>query len=217
VKVLIVDDHALFAESLRILLERHGMEVLGIAESASKALEAVRDHRPDVVLLDLGLPDRPGLILGRQILEQLPDAKVVAVTSLDDSRIARDVMASGLHGYLSKTTSFSQFIRAVRGVMNGQTVVVGRRERVGHRWSPREEHNAAFLAGQLTARELEVLEILVQGGSNSAVARELGLSPNTVRTHVQSILSKLQVKSRLEAAAFAVRFDIVRPREAQHV
>jgi DNA-binding NarL/FixJ family response regulator len=215
-RVLIVDDHALFSEALGPLLAQNGMEVLGIAGSGAKALEALRLHDPDVVLVDLGLPDMPGLELGREILDERPGIKIVAVTGMDHARVAREVLRAGFHGFLTKDTPLPQFIKSVKAVLEGQVIKLPRREAVRSPVGDKEQRDAALLAGQLTPRELEVLEILVRGGSNAEIARELGLSPNTVRTHVQSILTKLQVRSRLEAAAFAVRFGIVRDGERQY-
>jgi DNA-binding NarL/FixJ family response regulator len=216
VRVLIVDDHALFSEALGPLLEQNGMEVLGIAGSGAEALEAVRRERPEVVLVDLGLPDMTGLALGREILDEEPEAKVLAVTGMDHARVAREVLQAGFHGFLTKDTPLPQFIRSVKAVMEGQVINLPRRESRRTAAGDEDQRDAALLAGQLTPRELEVLEILVHGGSNAEIARQLQLSPNTVRTHVQSILTKLQVRSRLEAAAFAVRFGIVRTGERQY-
>lgn len=215
-RVLIVDDHALFSEALGPLLAQNGMEVLGIAGSGAEALEAIRLHDPDVVLVDLGLPDMPGLELGREIIDEKPGTKVLAVTGLDHARVAREVLRAGFHGFLTKDTPLPQFIKSVKAVLEGQVINLPRREAATPTIGDEEQRDAALLAGQLTPRELEVLEILVRGGSNAEIARELGLSPNTVRTHVQSILTKLQVRSRLEAAAFAVRFGIVRDGEREY-
>lgn len=215
-RVLIVDDHALFSEALGPLLAQNGMEVLGIAGSGAEALEAVGLHDPDVVLVDLGLPDMPGLELGREIIDEKPGTKVLAVTGLDHARVAREVLRAGFHGFLTKDTPLPQFIKSVKAVLEGQVINLPRREAATPTIGDEEQRDAALLAGQLTPRELEVLEILVRGGSNAEIARELGLSPNTVRTHVQSILTKLQVRSRLEAAAFAVRFGIVRDGEREY-
>ncbi len=214
-RVLIVDDHALFSEALGPLLEQNGMRVLGTAGSGAEALEAVRRERPEVVLLDLGLPDMTGLALGQEILAEEPQAKVLAVTGMDHARVAREVLQAGFHGFLTKDTPLPQFIRSVKAVVEGQVINLPRRVSERNAMGDEEQRDAALLAGQLTPRELEVLEILVRGGSNPQIARELALSPNTVRTHVQSILTKLQVRSRLEAAAFAVRFGIVRDSERQ--
>jgi DNA-binding NarL/FixJ family response regulator len=183
------------------------MEVVGICASAASGMAAVREHRPDMVLLDLGLPDRSGLELGRDILEELPETKVVVVTALDDERSVHDAFKAGFHGYLTKQTEAKGFVQALRSVQGGQTVFPARK--IGR---ARGRTGDELLAEQLTTREIEVLQLLSEGATSGHMAEELSVSPNTVRTHVQGILSKLQVHSRLEAAAFAVRLGLVKPR-----
>ena len=203
-RVLIVDDHQLFAEAVQITLEDYGMEVQGIATTAEEGLRRARAVRPDVILLDIGLPDRSGLSLGRTLIEELPGAKIIGVTALDDSRTIDEARRIGFSGYLTKDTPVAQFARSVRTAMGG-TVVISRPRR------PQEEHEdeVALLARQLTSRELQVLSLLVEGMSSKGIARTLSISTNTVRTHIENILTKLQVRSRLEAVAFAVRHRIV--------
>jgi DNA-binding NarL/FixJ family response regulator len=204
-RVLIVDDHQLFAEAVQITLEDFGMRVEGVATTAEEGLRRARELRPDVVLLDIGLPDRSGLAVGQMIVEELPDSKVVCVTALDDSQTIDEARRIGFAGYLTKDTPISQFARAVRTAMEG-TLVISRPRRT---LEDVEDHGAALLARQLTPRELEVLSLLVEGMSGRAIADALSISTNTVRTHIQNILTKLQVRSRLEAVAFAVRHRIV--------
>ena len=177
-----------------------GMSVLGIYATAEEGLAGAREHRPDMVLLDLGLPDRSGLELGKEILEELPETKVVAVTALEDEKSVQDAFKAGFHGYLTKQTEAERFAQALRSVEGGQTVFPQRK--VGRN---RGRTGDELLAEQLTTREVEVLQLLAEGASSDHIAEQLRVSPNTVRTHVQGILSKLQVHSRLEAAAFAVR------------
>jgi NarL family two-component system response regulator LiaR len=181
-----------------------GMVVAGICASAADGLAAAREHRPDMVLLDLGLPDRPGLELGRDILEELPETKVVALTALEDEKSVQDALKIGFHGYLTKQTEAERFRNALRSIRDGQLVFPQRQ--VGRN---RERTSDQLLSEQLTTREVEVLQLLAEGATSAEIAERLLISPNTVRTHVQGILSKLQVHSRLEAAAFAVRHDLV--------
>ena len=207
IRVLIVDDHRLFADAIRVTVTDMGMSVLGVYATAEEGLAGALEHRPDMVLLDLGLPDRSGLELGKEIIEDLPDTKVVAVTALDDEKSVQDAFKAGFHGYLTKQTAADRFEAVLRSVEDGQTVfpqrqVLRNRERTGDE----------LLAEQLTAREIEVLQLLAEGATSAQMAEQLDVSPNTVRTHVQGILSKLQVHSRLEAAAFAVRNGLVKPR-----
>ena len=109
IRVLIVDDHRLFADAIRVTVTEMGMSVLGIYATAASGLAGAREHRPDMVLLDLGLPDRSGLELGRDILEELPETKVVAVTALEDEKSVQDAFKAGFHGYLTKQTEAERF------------------------------------------------------------------------------------------------------------
>ena len=204
-RILVVDDHKLFAEAVQMALEKHGLEV-EVATSADEALDAVVREAPDVVLLDIGLPDRSGLVLGREILEVHPSAKIVIVTSLEDQRALQEAVRFGFHGFLTKDTKLPQLVRAIRDVAEGQLVVP---HRLATRRRNGESEEVALLASQLTTREREVLALLASGANSSEIARALTVSPNTVRTHVQSILAKLQVHSRLEAVAFATRHHLL--------
>lgn len=204
-RVLIVDDHQLFAEAVQITLEDFGIEVEGIATTAAEGLRSARELRPDVVLLDIGLPDRSGLAVGKILIDELPDTKVVVVTALDDARTVEEARRIGFSGYLTKDTPIAQFARSLQTAIDG-TVVISRPRR-----TPQDDQDeeAVLLARQLTPRELEVLSLLVEGMSSKDIARTLSISTNTVRTHIENILTKLQVRSRLEAVAFAVRHRIV--------
>jgi two-component system, NarL family, nitrate/nitrite response regulator NarL len=191
------------------LLEERGMEVVGMAGSGQEAIELFRRERPELVLVDLGLPDVGGITLGRQILEEGPETIVLAVTGLNDPQAVKEALRAGFHGYVTKETSVARFVSSVRAAVDGQVVVPGRLAQAAAGAQSPEERDAALLAGQLTAREKEVLALLVEGGDNAQIAMTLGVSANTVRTHVQSILTKLQVRSRLQAAAFAVKYGVV--------
>jgi NarL family two-component system response regulator LiaR len=190
-----------------VTLTEMGMSVLGTYTTADTGLAGAREHRPDMVLLDLGLPDRPGLELGRDILEELPETKVVALTALEDDKSVQDAVKAGFHGYLTKQTETERFRNALRSVQDGHAVFPQRQA-----LRNRERTDDELMSEQLTTREVEVLQLLAEGASSGNIAEELRVSPNTVRTHVQGILSKLQLHSRLEAAAFAVRHGLVKPR-----
>jgi DNA-binding NarL/FixJ family response regulator len=187
-----------------------GMTVVGIRTSADEGLAAATSLRPDLVLVDLGLPDRDGLVLGADILATLPATKIVALTALEDERAVQEALRLGFHGYLTKQTEAEQFKRALESIADGQVVFP---HRLGRRnLKTGIERDMELMAAQLTMREREVLQLLAEGASSGQIAERLGVSPNTVRTHVQGILSKLQVHSRLEAAAFAVRHELVKGR-----
>jgi len=206
-KVLIVDDQQLFAEALAATLREEGSEVVGIAASGEHAIALTDEKHPDVVLMDVDLPDRDGLSVGRDLIERYPDVRVLALTALDDPRLAREALRAGFHGFLTKDQHVREFMNSIRTVLDGQVVMPRRlaRRAAGH------EHGdgVALLVDQLTYRERDVLALIARGATSDEIAEELSISRNTVRTHVQNILAKLQVHSRLEAAAFAVRHGLV--------
>lgn len=184
--------------------------MLPIAGTAREGIEAAKHHRPDIVLVDIGLPDQSGLHVGARILQERPETKVVALTAIEDSRLAREAIKAGFQGYLTKNADMNQFLSSLQSVLAGSAVIS---QQVA---GGRDRSHADLAIEQLTDRERQVLGYLARGYPGTAIAEELGIAKNTVRTHVQSILSKLQVHSRLEAAAFAVRHGVVRPRSGPH-
>jgi DNA-binding NarL/FixJ family response regulator len=210
VKVLVVDDHVLFTDAIvPVLAGMEEMEVLGVARSGREALELARRDPPDVVMLDLGLPDMAGIEIGRRLLEESPDLTILALTGRRDTQAVTEAMAAGFAGYLTKDTPLPSFAPRIRSALRGETVVPPRLDTRRAVTRTPEDESAALLAGQLTPREREVLSLLVEGSDNAEIARRLMVSANTVRTHVQSILTKLGVRNRLQAAAFAVRHQVV--------
>jgi two-component system nitrate/nitrite response regulator NarL len=171
VRVLIVDDHMLFAEAM-------------------------------------GLPDESGLVVGQAIMAAVPTAKVIVVTASADRATAAEAFRLGFHGFMVKDTPLSKFVGGIDAAVHGQPVPPRRPTRSRDRSSAGGVDE--LLGEHLTHREHEVLALLVRGVTGDAIAEQLGISRNTTRTHVQSILTKLQVHSRLEAAAFAVRTGIVK-------
>jgi len=187
-------------------LEDLGMSVAGVVSTGEDAVAEVRRSRPDVILMDVSLPDQSGLAAGQSILMEWPESKIMALTAMNDPAVAKEAIRLGFRGYLTKDASVTQFVNSVRSVIDGHLVVP---HRLGPAARGEEGDHAALLAAQLTPRERQVLALLVEGADGRSVAKRLGISRNTVRTHVQSILSKLQVHSRLEAATFAVRHRLV--------
>jgi DNA-binding NarL/FixJ family response regulator len=188
------------------------MEVLGVATTGRDALAALERLDPDFVLVDIGLPDMSGIEVGREILARRPEALVLAVTALNDPETVGEALRVGFHGYLTKDTPLPQFVKAIESAIAGQVIIPRRfAQRAAGGLSPSEQ-SAALLLRHLTARESQVLELLARGASSTEIAAELSVSANTVRSHVQNILTKLQVHSRLEAAAFAVRYGAVKVR-----
>jgi two-component system nitrate/nitrite response regulator NarL len=213
IDVELVDDQALFADTMAWALTRRGFNLVAVVNSGAAALSAAREHRPHLVILDVGLPDMSGLEVGRTILRELPGVKVVALTGLDSWATLQEAMGIGFHGYISKNTPVSRFADMLRGVLSGDVVV----SRIPPGELPprpsQDEQQALLLASQLTLRERDVLALLGTGAQTEEIAARLHISANTVRTHVQSILLKLNLHSRLEAIAFGYKYKLIPPPE----
>ncbi len=208
-RILIVDDHRLFADVVASALEQLGARIIGPVGTAADAIVAVDAERPEVVLLDLALPDGDGIETGRAILEAVPDTVVLALSASTDPRAATDAVKAGFRGFVPKDARLPTVLEAIRGALEGRSVMIRSTAPAPQTFGTGV--SAGLLASGLTAREREVLGLLVAGFGSRAIAEELQISMNTVRTHVQSVLTKLQVHTRLEAAAFAVRHGLVDP------
>jgi DNA-binding NarL/FixJ family response regulator len=207
-RVLIVDDHQLFSESIRSVLEEEGIEVIGTEVDPENAFHEVMRTNPDLVLVDLRLPGGDGISLGRRILKQCAGTRVLMVSALDQVPVT-SLVQEGFQGYLTKDVGLRDFVTCVQAALHGE-VIVRRRPVSGNARHPSANgDNGQLFARHLTNREREVLALLVEGASGAQIAARLSVSPNTVRSHIQNILTKLQVRSRLEAAAFAVRHELV--------
>jgi DNA-binding NarL/FixJ family response regulator len=201
----------LLAESMASVLRAHGMEVVAIARGGREAVTLAKQQRPDVVLMDIGLPDMDGIDAGRQILEILPGSRILAITGLESPGVVQEAMLNGFHGYLHKHAPSSELIKTILLVVSGQAVMPQDAARRLAAPGNGDSGPEGLGVSRLTRRERDVLTLLVEGASSGQIAERLFLSRNTVRTHVQNILAKLQVHSRLEAAAYAVRTGIVKP------
>lgn len=207
-RVLVVDDHRMFAESLvRLLEDEPDIEAVGAVGSVREAQAVAFDRRPDIVLFDTELPDGTGPDVALAVKRDLPDVKLVMLTGDDDESRLRTAIDSGCVGLLKKTISASELVDALRSVGAGEML-----------FAPsslvdlvREPGGGLRGTGGLTAREREVLVLLVEGCPNPEIAGRLAMSVNTVRNHNQAILRKLGVNSRLEAVAEAVRRGLVPP------
>jgi len=210
IRLLLADPHRLYAEAIQRLLTSEGIEVVGLCVSGEETLTAIDDLKPTMVLVGIGLPDVSGIDLGKQILELSPETKVVLVTAQNQSLLAREAIDSGLHGYVTRQSSINQLMSSIAAVSEGNIVMPPARSSVEcETEQSRKGIHALAAAFQLTPRENEVLQLLHGGASSKEIAKELSLRPNTVRTHVQNVLTKLQVHSRLEAAAVASRHGLV--------
>ncbi|MGQ9658893.1 MAG: response regulator [Thermochromatium sp.] len=206
-RVLLIDDHALFRFGLQELLERRGIEVVAAVGDAGAGLARVAETRPDVVLLDLRMPGLSGLDLLRKLRAAHPTLPIAMLTTSTEERDVIDSLQRGAQGYLLKDMEPDALISALGEIVRGQTVVaseltgvLARAVRGESRPDPVVEGGAA----DLTPREHEILCHLAEGQSNKTIARALGISEGTVKLHVKAILRKLDVHSRVEAAVIAV-------------
>ncbi len=209
-RILIVDDHEVVRVGLRALLERHpDFTVVDEAGTAREALRKALLHKPDVVVMDIRLPGRSGIQACQDIVEKLPDTKVIILTSYAEDELLFDAITAGACGYVLKQIGSDDLIRAIETVGRGEALLdpaVTQKvfERV--REAARQEVAAAF--ANLTEQELRVLELVAEGRTNREIAQVLFLGEGTVRNYVSSILSKLGLTNRAEAAAYAVQHNL---------
>ena len=215
-RVLLVEDENLFAYALKLALEldpdisASGFTGCVVVPSATDAMEMVRRYEFAVALIDMHLPDGDGLTLGKMIRAECSGIKLLAVTGAIDTGLAAAAIEAGFNGYITKDVPFSFLVASVLNVLNDEVVVrLDRKE--AHPGGGRNFHASTQPQRNLTLRENEVLSLLVGGATTEEIARELGVAPNTARTHIQNVLTKLQVRSRLEAAALAVRHGVSSP------
>ena len=205
IKVLLVDDHSVVRQGLRMFLALDSeLEVVGEARNGREALQQARTLRPDVVLMDLLMPEMDGLEATTAIRQELPDTEVIALTSvLEDDKVYGAIRAGAI-GYLLKDTEGNELCRAIKAAAAGQVQLSpAAAARLMRQVRQPEEPDA------LTPRETEVLRLLAEGLANKEIARALGIGEKTVKTHVSNILSKLGVLSRTQAALQAVRMGLV--------
>lgn len=208
IRVVVIDDHRMFAESLaRLLSDEPDIEVVATEGDGMTGLRAVERHDPRVVLLDNQLPGQAGVEVAREIRAVRPDTMVVMLTGAVDDRVLLAAIDAGCSGFLTKDHASSAVAEAVRAAAQGEVLIP---PALLARLLPQLNRAHRGVGSDLSARELEVLELLATGASNKAIAAELSLSVNTVRNHVQQVLVKLDAHSKLEAVATAVREGIVR-------
>ena len=217
-KILIADDHALFRDSLRSLIEAHGLEVVGEAKNGREACELARRLQPDVVLMDLSMPEVDGLAATRLISAELPAVKVVVLTASDDDAKLFEAIKSGAQGYLLKNLDSEDFFALLERTERGEPALTPAIARKLLEEFARPPKAAAAPPANdpdsLTEREREILELLVEGvTSNRKLAKQLGVSENTVKFHVRHVLDKLHLHNRAQVVGYALRHGLVEKRD----
>ncbi|GHG10889.1 DNA-binding response regulator [Deinococcus piscis] len=209
IRVLLVDDHALFRQGLRSLLESEGMRVIGEAANGREALRFAADTHPDVILMDIQMPELDGVKATQNILEIDPSAKVIMITMYRQDRYVFEAVKAGARGYVLKDADSSTLLDAIRRVAADEALLNSdmaqnvlddfrdKREEL-----PQEKHN------DLNERETMILKLLAQGFSNQDIALRLDISEKTVRNRLSEIFTKLQLNNRTQAALYAIREGI---------
>lgn len=212
IRVVLIDDHALFRIGLEGLLEKRGIEVVAAIGDGEQGIELIRQHQPDVILLDMRMPGFSGL----QVLSRVRSAgittPIVMLTTSNEERDLIESLRSGAQGYLLKDIEPDELVRSLQEVLTGKTVVAPEltavlAKVVQHGDTPTPIDRLPLFS-ELTPREFEILCHLAEGQSNKVIAKNLGISDGTVKLHVKSILRKLGVHSRVEAAVIAVEQNL---------
>lgn len=211
-KVLLADDHALFRAGIASLLQAAGHEVIGEAGDGLEALECTRELHPDLVLMDITMPRCGGLEATRLIKAEMPEVKIVIVTVSQDDADLFEAVKSGAEGYLLKDMSNEDFERVLNGIAEGEAPlsqglaakILEEFARVSRGQGAEKDDRDA-----LTDREQDVLRLVTEGKTNREIAAELFIAESTVNFHMKNILSKLHLRNRAEAVAYALRSGLV--------
>lgn len=206
IKVLIVDDHPVVREGLKkMLLVFDDLELLGEAENSREALSISLEQPPDVILMDLMMPDIGGIPTTRAILEQNPQVNIIILTSYPEDDLIQEALEAGANGYLLKNTTIDALANAIRSANSGQQLLAPEATKALFR----AKTDPPKPGSDLTTREREVLLLIVQGLSNEEIAERLMISPNTARHHVSACIQKLGAANRTQAAFLAVEHHLV--------
>ncbi len=211
IKILVVDDHIVVRQGLSALLTpRNGMEIVGEATDGAEAVEKALTLNPDVILMDLNMPVKSGLEATVEIIKENPAARILVLTSFDEEENVSAALRAGALGYILKNTSSQELFHAIRGVTMGSLSVSPgiTQTLVKNFHQPASTPSPSVPVSDLTERELDVLRGLAHGLSNQELASELKVEKSTVRSHISSILSKLALENRTQAALYAVEMDL---------
>ncbi|KOR80184.1 response regulator transcription factor [Peribacillus simplex] len=212
IKVLFVDDHEMVRIGVSAYLSAQSdIEVIGEADNGLKAVELAMELRPDIILMDLVMPEMDGIEATKRIIEKWPEAKIIIVTSFLDDEKVYPALEAGATSYMLKTSKASEIARAVRSTFQGQSVLEP--EVTGKMMEKLRRPKITQLHDQLTNREMEILLLMTQGKTNQEIADELYIALKTAKVHVSNILSKLAVQDRTQAVIYAFKHSLVQEEE----
>jgi DNA-binding NarL/FixJ family response regulator len=203
-RVLVADDHSLFRDGITSLLEAAGFDVVGQVGDGQAAVEAALHLCPDLVLLDIAMPQLSGLEALRLIKAELPETQVVMLTVSDDDANLFEAVESGALGYLLKDLDADEFFEMLDGLQRGEAAITRRMTTRLMKGFADLSHRRTDPVDGLTQREMELLRLMAEGMSNKAIAQRLSISENTVKYHIRNILQKLGVQNRTQAVAYAI-------------
>ena len=211
IRIIIADDHQIVRQGLKLLLEKESdMEVVGEAEDGRSTVTLARDLTPDIVLMDVKMPEMNGIEASHLILSELPDVNVIALSMYSDRRFVIDMLKAGAHGYLLKDCAFEELAQAIRLVMAKKTYLSpGIAEIVVKDYVTLDSRDSQSVFSALTPREREVLQMIAEGKRTSQIANLLHISIKTVDTHRQQIMSKLKTRSVAELTKYAIREGLI--------
>jgi two-component system response regulator NreC len=213
IKVMIVDDHALVRSGLKVLLEKKpDIEVVAEAGTGQEAINKLCSCLPDIILLDINLPDKSGTAVAKEILQNKPDMKIIIVTMMDDEYYLQELLNAGVQGFILKNSTGTDLVLAIRSVYGGkQYIDPAMTSYVVNRYIGKSAKKSPLSHSLLTKREQEICSLFAYGYTNSEVAKKLDLSERTVETHRANIYAKLNLKSRAELVRFAIENKLMNP------
>lgn len=215
-RILVADDHSLFRDGIVSLLEAADYEVVGQVGTGQEAIAATQQLRPDLVLLDISMPEMTGLDVLRKLREQIPEIQIVILTVSDDDSDLMEAIQAGANGYLLKSLSADTFLELIGGLKRGEAAISGQMTTRLIQGIGAQENSEPEPFEKLTPRELGLLQIVADGLSNKAIALELSISENTVKYHLKNIFQKLQAQNRTEAVTIALRTGILEDAHLQN-
>jgi DNA-binding NarL/FixJ family response regulator len=209
-RVVVVDDHDLFRTGLMNLLTEQGIHVVGEAATGEAAVKLVRDLAPDVVVMDIHMPGISGVDATRELAAVAPRSRVVVLTISEEDGDVVDAVMAGACGYLLKSSSIEELVAGIRAAAAGESLISPQiATKVLQLLRAQSPGRSQPLRAELSERELEVLKLIAIGKDNAQIAKDLFISPKTVKNHISNILMKLQIDNRIQAAVYAVRSGIV--------